>query len=85
MEHEMETRVIYLIYIGVMMGLYWDNGKEHGNCYSIMGYVEQESPSLGGACRECSSQGLGRYPFVELQYLVADVKTPTLDRRWGSV
>ena len=36
MENEMETRVIYLIYIGVIMGLYWDSGKEHGNCYSIM-------------------------------------------------
>ena len=31
MENEMETRVIYLIYIGgnigVILGIYWDNGK----------------------------------------------------------
>ena len=27
MENGMETRGIYLNYIGVTMGLYWDNGK----------------------------------------------------------
>ena len=27
MEHEMETRE----YIGGILGLYWDNGKENGN------------------------------------------------------
>ena len=24
-------------YIGVILGLYWDNGKENGNYYSILG------------------------------------------------
>ena len=25
--------------IEVILGIYWDNGKENGNCYSIIGYV----------------------------------------------
>ena len=28
---------VELHYIGVLWGLYWDNGKENGNYYSIMG------------------------------------------------
>ena len=26
----------YWGYIGVMLGLFWDNGKENGNYYSIL-------------------------------------------------
>ena len=26
-------------FIGYMMGLFWDNGKENGNYYSILGYI----------------------------------------------
>ena len=33
MENEMETRE----YIGVLLGLYWDNGEENGNYYSMLG------------------------------------------------
>ena len=33
MENEMETRE----YIGVILGLYWDNGKEYGNYYNTLG------------------------------------------------
>ena len=32
MENDMETRE----YIGVMLGLYWDSGKENGNDYNIL-------------------------------------------------
>ena len=32
-EKEMETP----IYIGVYRGIYWDDGKDNGNCYSIFG------------------------------------------------
>ena len=32
----METTIVY-------WGIYWDNGKENGNYYSILGYVK-----LGG-------------------------------------
>ena len=43
----METTIAYWGYIGIMekkmettiayWGLYWDNGKENGNYYSILG------------------------------------------------
>ena len=29
----------YRVYVGVYIGLYWDNGKENGNYYSIIGYI----------------------------------------------
>ena len=37
----METTImgLYRGYIGVLSGLYWDNGKENGNYYSIIGYI----------------------------------------------
>ena len=25
--------------LGILLGLYRDNGKEHGNCYVIVGYI----------------------------------------------
>ena len=28
-----------LPYIGVILGLYWDNGKDNGNYYSIQGLI----------------------------------------------
>ena len=33
MEKKMETTIMG--FIGYIMGLYWDNGKENGNYYSI--------------------------------------------------
>ena len=30
-------RVPFLGYIVILWGLYWDNGKENGNYYSILG------------------------------------------------
>ena len=33
----METTLVYWGYIGVIFGLYWDNGKENGNYSSILG------------------------------------------------
>ena len=36
MEKKMETTRIG--FIGYIMGLYWDNGKENGNYYSILGF-----------------------------------------------
>ena len=35
MEKKMETTIVFRGYIGVILGLYWDNGKENGNYYSI--------------------------------------------------
>ena len=29
----METTMLYKVYIGVVLGLYWDNGKENGSYY----------------------------------------------------
>ena len=46
MENEMETRE----YIGVLLGLYWDNGKENGNYYNKWGY---------GVLRSFGPLGLG--------------------------
>ena len=34
MENEMETGIIW-----GYVGLYGDNGKENGNCYSILGFI----------------------------------------------
>ena len=31
MEKKMETTTLYRDYIWVILGLYWDNGKENGN------------------------------------------------------
>ena len=36
MEKKMETTIMG--FIGYRMGLYWDNGKENGNYYSILGF-----------------------------------------------
>ena len=33
MEKKMETTIIWG-YIGIILGLYWDNGKENGNYYT---------------------------------------------------
>ena len=33
----METTKVYWSYIGVTMRLYWDNGREKGSYYSILG------------------------------------------------
>ena len=33
----METTIVYWAYIGVMLELYRDNGKENGNYYTILG------------------------------------------------
>ena len=37
----METTILYKDYIRVILGLYWDNGKQDGNYYSILysGYI----------------------------------------------
>ena len=45
----METTIVYWGYIGIMekemettivyWGLYWDNGKQNGNYYSILGDI----------------------------------------------
>ena len=32
----METTRLYRDNIGIILGLYRNNGKEHGNCYSIL-------------------------------------------------
>ena len=37
MDNEMEIRVCLGVYMRVILGLYWDNGKENGNYYSILG------------------------------------------------
>ena len=29
----MGTTMLYKVYIGVVLGLYWDNGKENGSYY----------------------------------------------------
>ena len=28
---------LYRDYVGFILGYYWENGKEHGNYYSILG------------------------------------------------
>ena len=28
-----------VLYLGLYRGIFWDNGKENGNYYSIMGYI----------------------------------------------
>ena len=33
MEKKMETTIVFRGYIGIILGLYRDNGKEHGNYY----------------------------------------------------
>ena len=36
----METTILYIyIYIGVILGLFWDNGKENGNYYIVYIYM----------------------------------------------
>ena len=35
-----------------MLGLYWDNGKENGNYYIIMGYTWGYIPTNLPACQE---------------------------------
>ena len=38
MENEMEATIMgYIGIIGYILGLYWGNGKENGNYYSILG------------------------------------------------
>ena len=37
MEKKMETTGIKGV--GIILGLYWDNGKENGNYYNIWGYI----------------------------------------------
>ena len=49
MENQMETTIVYGVYIGIMenqmettivyWGLYRDNGKSNGNYYSILGFI----------------------------------------------
>ena len=42
MEKKRETTMVYCGYIGYILGLYRDNGKENGNYYSILGlYLHQ--------------------------------------------
>ena len=44
MEKKVETTIIYWGNIRVIVGLYWDNGKENGNYYSILEvYMENVS------------------------------------------
>ena len=31
--------IICWSYIGITIGFYWDNGKENGNYYSIIGHI----------------------------------------------
>ena len=40
-EKKMETTImgLYRDYIGYILGLYWDNGKENGNYYIKIGYI----------------------------------------------
>ena len=40
MEKKMETTImgLYRDYIGYILGLYWDNGKENGNYYIVVGH-----------------------------------------------
>ena len=33
------TIMFYIGIIGYILGLYWDNGKENGNYYSILGVI----------------------------------------------
>ena len=40
----------YWGYIGVIRGLYGDNGKENGNYYIIIGYIERP-PNWGHGCK----------------------------------
>ena len=35
----METTIVSWGYIGVILALSWDNGKENGNYYSILGLL----------------------------------------------
>ena len=38
MEKRMETTILGLCRVeGLGLGMYWDNGKENGNYYSILG------------------------------------------------
>ena len=35
----METTIVYRGYIGIILGLYWNNGKENGSYYISIGVI----------------------------------------------
>ena len=47
---------LYRGYIGVILGLYWENGKENGNYYKIGSIFRDNGKEHGNSC---STFGLG--------------------------
>ena len=37
----------YRVYVRVILGLFWDNGKENGNYYKIIGYIGTHWGNIG--------------------------------------
>ena len=62
----METTIIYL-------GLYWDNGREKGNCYSILGLYRDNGKKMETTIVHCGHIG------------IMEKKTETTIIYWGYI
>ena len=49
----------YRDYMGFILGLYWDNGKENGNYRDYRDYIGLQSFSGESTCQSVTPQGAG--------------------------
>ena len=63
MEKKMETMGIIgdILYIGVILELNWDNGKEHGNYYSVIGLYSDYIGGILGLYRNNGKENANYY------------------------
>ena len=58
MENQMEKKIENEMETGIILGLYWDNGKANGNYYSILGLYWENGKENGNyysilGCPQC--------------------------------
>ena len=68
-ENKMGTTIGYWGYIRVILGVFWDNGKENGNYYEIRAPGSQAKEGMGGSAYDEDLGGCQNFgPFLGPHY-----------------